>query len=412
MTGIRPASVGHRRFDAMWSDLEPIGRDRATGGYRRYAWTPADAELREWFVGEAAGRGLDVVTDRNGNLWAWWGDPDRSGPGVVLGSHLDSVPDGGAYDGPLGIVSAFAAIDELRARGAGPGTPVGVAAFADEEGARFGVACAGSRLLTGALTPDRARTLVDADGVSLADAMTRSGLDPRGLGPDQQTLSRIGTYVELHIEQGRGLVGPADGGGPVSAAVGVGDAIWPHGRWRFDLLGQANHAGTTRLTDRLDPMLALARLIQAARAGAASREALATVAKVTVEPNGVNAIPSAVRAWLDARGPVESDVLALVVDLAAELGVEAVAESWTGPTAFDQTLVQRLSATLGHAPILSTGAGHDAGILAAAGVSTAMLYVRNPTGISHSPAESAERPDIHAGIDALVHVVQDLVPAS
>ena len=96
-------------FESMWADLAPVGRDAGTGGYRRYAWTPTDGELREWFRGEATRRGLEVVTDRAGNLWAWHGDPDADGPGLVLGSHLDSVPDGGAFDGPLGIVSAFAA---------------------------------------------------------------------------------------------------------------------------------------------------------------------------------------------------------------------------------------------------------------------------------------------------------------
>jgi N-carbamoyl-L-amino-acid hydrolase len=132
-------------FDRLWADLPPVGRDPRTGGYRRFAWTREGRVLREWFAGEASARGLDVVCDRAGNQWAWWGDPDAC-PGVVTGSHLDSVPDGGAFDGPLGVISAFAAIDELRAEGFAPARPVGVVNFGDEEGARFGVACAGSRL--------------------------------------------------------------------------------------------------------------------------------------------------------------------------------------------------------------------------------------------------------------------------
>ena len=111
--------------------------------------------LREWFAGEAAARGLALTTDRAGNQWAWWGDPDAT-PGVVTGSHLDSVPGGGAFDGPLGVVSGFAALDALRATGVSPGRPLGIANFVDEEGARFGVACAGSRLITGALDADKA----------------------------------------------------------------------------------------------------------------------------------------------------------------------------------------------------------------------------------------------------------------
>src|SRR5579875_2377894 len=109
-------------FDGMWSALEPVGRARS-GGYRRFAWTREDATLREWFGGEAAARGLDLTEDRAGNQWAWWGSPDTDGPGLVLGSHLDSVPDGGAFDGPLGVVSAFAALDTLRDRQVRPARP-------------------------------------------------------------------------------------------------------------------------------------------------------------------------------------------------------------------------------------------------------------------------------------------------
>ena len=141
----------------MWADLAPVGRDAATGGYRRFAWTRTDADAARVVPrrGRRARPGRSTL-DRAGNLWAWTADPDVRGPGLVLGSHLDSVPDGGAFDGPLGIVSAFAALDLLRPGGV-PAVPSGIACFADEEGARFGVACAGSRLLTGVLDPDRAR---------------------------------------------------------------------------------------------------------------------------------------------------------------------------------------------------------------------------------------------------------------
>ncbi|MBX6768039.1 MAG: M20/M25/M40 family metallo-hydrolase, partial [Actinomadura rubrobrunea] len=141
----------------MWAALLPIGRDPDGGGYHRFAWTPPELECRAWFLDEARRRGLDVERDRNGNLFAWWRPDGAAGPAVLTGSHLDSVPGGGAFDGPLGVVSALAAIDLLRARGERIGRPVGVAVFAEEEGARFGVACLGSRLLTGAIDPSRAR---------------------------------------------------------------------------------------------------------------------------------------------------------------------------------------------------------------------------------------------------------------
>jgi N-carbamoyl-L-amino-acid hydrolase len=389
----------------MWAELEPIGRERDAGGYRRFAWTREDAALREWFAAACQARGLDLTTDRAGNQWAWWGDPDVAAaagrPGVVSGSHLDSVPSGGAFDGPLGVMSALAAMDSLRGKGFQPGRPIGVVNFGDEEGARFGVACAGSRVITGALSADRARALADADGTTLAEAMSSAGGDPAHLDRDPETLSRIGTFVELHVEQGRGL---AD----LDRPVAVGSSIWPHGRWRLDLAGEANHAGTTRLVDRNDPTIALAQVISTARAQAQQRGCVATVGKVRVEPNGVNAIASRVQAWLDARGPSESDVRAIAEAVAAAAKTSALEESFTADTTFDPALVSRLSVLLDDAPVLSTGAGHDAGILAAAGVTTAMLFVRNPTGVSHSPAEFAEWDDCLAGVDALTRVLEDL----
>ncbi len=404
--------VGAAAFDRMWADLAGIGRHPRTGGYRRHAWTREDADLREWFAGEAAARGLDLTEDRAGNLWAWWGDPDRAlahgtGPGVVLGSHLDSVPDGGAFDGPLGVVSALAAVDTLRSLGVVPARPLGVAVFGDEEGARFGVACVGSRVLTGALAAGRARALTDADGVPMAEALRRSGRDAAAFGPDPEALRRVGAFVELHVEQGRAMQ-------PLGRAVAVGTGIWPHGRWRLELPGEANHAGTTALDDRRDPMIAFASVVLAARAAAERNGALATCGKVSVAPNGVNAVPSAVTAWLDARAPGPAAVRAVVEEVAAVVeanGGTVVEESWTGPTTFDAGLAARLAALLRDAPRQATGAGHDAGVLAAAGVPTAMLFVRNPTGVSHSPAEHAERADCLAGVDALTAVAAHLAGA-
>jgi N-carbamoyl-L-amino-acid hydrolase len=385
----------------MFAALTPIGRDPGSGGYNRFAWTAEDAALREWFAGAAGDRALALTIDRAGNQWAWWGNPDDAGPGIAVGSHLDSVPDGGGYDGPLGVISALGAIDVLRERGFAPRRPIAVVNFADEEGARFGVACAGSRVLTGALDPDRARALRDRDGITLAEAMVGAGHDPDRLGGDAEAVRRIGMFVELHVEQGRGLV-------DIACPVGVGSAIWPHGRWRFDLDGEANHAGTTRLGDRRDPMAALAELIATADSAARARHCLATVGRLEVVPNAVNAIASRVSAWLDARGESEPSVRQVVEEVAAACRTAATEESFTAATIFDADLVGRLAARLDDAPILATGAGHDAGILAAAGIPAAMLFVRNPTGVSHSPAEFAERDDCIAGVEAAASVLEDL----
>ena len=405
-------------FDSLWAELEPIGRHAGTGGYRRYAFDAPELDCREWFVSTAQARGLDVETDRNTNLWAWWVPPgvDPAAPALVIGSHLDSVPDGGAFDGPLGVVSAFAALDGVRGSGLVPDRPVALVAFADEEGARFGIACAGSRLMTGQLDADRARALVGRDGATMAEAMARAGYDPSSLGPDPERLARIETFVELHIEQGIGLV-------EQDAAVGVAESIWPHGRYRFTFRGRADHAGTTRMRDRQDPMIAYAHTAIAADAAARASESRATFGRLEVEPNGTNAIPSTVRAWLDARAANEGTLEQLVerVALAAAesaeahgTSVEVAPESVTELLDFDVPLRDRCADAVLDAdvadevPILPTGAGHDAGILATAGVRTAMLFVRNPTGISHSPVEHAETDDCHVGVDALAAVMTDL----
>ncbi len=397
----------------MWAELLPVGRSSASGGYRRYAWTGADADCRTWFREQAEERGLAYETDRNGNQWAWLGDP-AAGNAVVTGSHLDSVPDGGAFDGPLGVVSAFAALDELRGRGARLTRPLGIVNFGDEEGARFGLACVGSRLTSGALTVEQAHRLTDGDGITLPQAMETAGYDPDTLGPDPERLARIGAFVELHVEQGRALDLTGD-------RVGIASAIWPHGRWRFDFRGEANHAGTTRLADRHDPMLPYAETVLAARREAELAGAVATFGKIGVEPNGVNAIPSLVRGWLDSRAADQASLDTVVTgvekaarEYAAAHGVDldVVRESFTPVVDFDHALRDELARILGtetelKVPVLGTGAGHDAGILSDR-IPTAMLFVRNPTGVSHSPAEYATEDDCAAGVTALADVLEGL----
>nr|WP_300145610.1 allantoate amidohydrolase [Propionicimonas sp.] len=395
----------------LLAGIEAIGRNPG-GGYTRLAWDDATMQLREWFAGSAAALGLEVTEDGNGNQLAWWGHgPDA----LLVGSHLDSVPEGGPLDGPLGVSSALAAVARLKAEGWQPSRPIAVVNFTDEEGGRFGVACLGSRLATGAITPDAALALRDDAGDSLAEVMSAQGRDPRAVGR-ADWLDNVSSYVELHVEQGRWLE-------PHGSAVGVASAIWPHGRYRFDFCGQGNHAGATAMADRHDPMLAYAATVLAARELATigdrshsrSPQARATFGRVRVNPGSTNSIPSTVTAWLDARAASEAELEALVgaiigraeaAALADGTTVATRAESTTGAVEFDHALRHRLAALL-DAPVLPTGAGHDAGILAAT-LPTAMLFVRNPTGVSHAPEESATPDDIDTGVDALVRVVKEL----
>jgi N-carbamoyl-L-amino-acid hydrolase len=396
-------------FEEMWSDLAPVGRSASSGGYFRQPWTSAESELREWFRAAAAARGLAVEQDALGNVLAWWRPAGASGPAVLTGSHLDSVLDGGAYDGPLGVVSALSAVDLLHERGVVPARPLAIGVFVEEEGSRFGLACLGSRVAAGVMPWERARELRDRDGVFLADAIADAGLDPsRGL----MSLDRVATFVELHVEQGRDLVDR-------DLAVGLASEIWPHGRWRFDFAGQANHAGTTRMEDRHDPMLTYAMTALAANKQARLAGQRATFGRISVQPNGTNAVPSLVTAWLDARGSSDEG-LAQMVELIAKQADEragrdgtslvVTTESVSGSVAFDPALAARL-AGLGDWPVIPTQAGHDAGILSDAGIPTAMVFVRNPTGVSHSPDEHAEMADCLAGVEALADVLAELTGA-
>ncbi len=402
---IQPA-VAHGRLTGL-DEIVDVGRDRVRGGYSRHVWDTAELELREWFRARAAALGHDLETDRNGNIWAWWGSPGVDA--VVLGSHLDSVPGGGEFDGPLGVASALDAIAMLQADGVTPTRPCAVVVFAEEEGSRFGVACLGSRLLTGAMTADRVRALTDADGVTFAEAAAASGTDPRFVGHDPEALARIGVFIELHVEQGRGLI-------DLDSPLAVASSILAHGRWRIDFTGEGNHAGATRMADRRDPMIAASRGILAIR-DAARGDDRATVGRIEAVPGGTNVIPSRVTTWLDARSDLDGDARSLVADITARVQDAAAAEqcearvteeSWSGQVVFDPALRDRLAGTLGGIPALPTGAGHDAGILSAH-VPTAMLFVRNPSGVSHSPEEHATLEDCVAGVVALAHVLRGLV---
>ncbi len=407
--------MSHPDFSQMWRDLAPLGRSSSSGGYFRQPFTSAEREAAAWFLEQCRTRGLQVEGDEVGNLFAWWRPEGVRGPGVLTGSHLDSVLDGGAYDGPLGVVSALAAIDRLRDRGFTPSRPIGVSVFVEEEGSRFGLACLGSRLATGATSWAQAKELRDRDGVSLLDAMEASGLH---VGPDvtevawEGVTQHIACFVELHVEQGRDLV---DRGVP----VGVASAIWPHGRYRFDFTGEANHAGTTRMEDRHDPMLTYAMTALAANKQARLSGQRATFGRIDVHPNGTNAIPSRITAWLDARAESEAHLAALVAEVERQAGdragrdgttVAVTPESVSPEVAFDASLARRIATQDDGAdwPIIPTMAGHDAGILSTAGVPTAMLFVRNPTGVSHSPDEHAETADCLAGVEALADTLERL----
>src|SRR5580693_1045018 len=163
----------------LLAEIADAGRDRVRGGYSRHVFEPAELELRAWFTGRARALGLTVELDRNGNIWAYWGA--RGDGTIAVGSHLDSVPGGGALDGPLGVASALSAVARLKTHGAAPPRPVAVVAFAEEEGSRFGIACLGSKLTAGAIAAEPALRLADSAGTTFAAAAAAAGGDPAGI---------------------------------------------------------------------------------------------------------------------------------------------------------------------------------------------------------------------------------------
>jgi beta-ureidopropionase / N-carbamoyl-L-amino-acid hydrolase len=412
----------------LLAEIADVGRDAERGGYSRHVFEPAELELRAWFTRRAQALGLVVEPDRNGNIWAHWGE--RGSGTVATGSHLDSVPGGGALDGPLGVASGLSAVARLQARGFVPARPVALVAFAEEEGSRFGIACLGSKLMAGAVDPAAIAARSDAAGVTFARAAASAGVDPAGIGRDDARLASLGAFVELHVEQGRAL---ADLGAPVAVA----SAILAHGRWRLTFTGEGNHAGATPMAGRRDPVVAASAAVLAARDIAAARDdpaggvnARATVGRLVPVPGGTNVIASRVDAWLDVRGDTDGACRALVTEIRAAIqlaaarhgcGVEITQESYLPEVTFDAGLRDRLRTVLGNTvlagvpefgdvPVLATGAGHDAGVLADE-LPTAMLFVRNPTGVSHAPAETADDDDCRAGADALAAVLAALAGA-
>lgn len=397
--------------NALLSEIADIGRDPVRGGYSRPVFSPPEQKLNQWFIEKTTSLGLDVEQDRNGILWAWWDTPSKERTNAIgTGSHLDSVPGGGNFDGPLGVASALSAVAALKNEGFEPSRPIAILVFPEEEGSRFGLACLSSRLATGAATPEKVRTLTDPEGITYAEAAEAAGFDHSSIGADKEGLARLAQFVELHIEQGKGLI-------DLDKPVAIAGTILGHGRWHARITGTGDHAGTTRMQDRHDPMLVGAHIISAVREeGQSVKQARATVGRFEVTPGGTNVIASQVDLWIDVRHRDDETTKAIVERITQRAQQLAEAEgckirideeSFSPTVHFDSKLREAMKSVLASAPVLDTGAGHDAGILSTH-IPTGMLFVRNPTGTSHSPAEFAEAEDVDTGALRLADVLRHL----
>jgi N-carbamoyl-L-amino-acid hydrolase len=373
--------------------IEPIGLGE--DGTTRLAWTPELAAAEAWFAEQARAAGLRVERDPAGSLWAM---PDVEAPWWATGSHLDSVRRGGRFDGALGVAAGFA-VAERR-----PG--VAVIAFADEEGARFNTPTFGSRALVGRLDVADVLTRRDDDGVVLGDAMRLAGVDPGRIADAGTWLGRIRGFLELHIDQTRELAA-------LDAPAGAVWSLAARVRLALRLTGRADHAGTTRRGERRDALAAAARLIVDADALAGDDpDFLVTAARMLVEPNAFTTVPSGVRLWIDARTPDEDrlagwrDALerrARELSETSGVRIELEIASQSGAVEFDG----RVLAEMPQLPRLVSFAGHDAGILAPhrpAG----MVFVRNPTGISHAPEEQVDLEDAAVAANAMLAAIERL----
>lgn len=372
----------------LLGELEPIGLSER--GTSRLAWTPEQEASAAWFERSAERFGLRPERDPAGNLWAC---PDAPAPWWAVGSHLDSVRDGGRLDGALGVVAGFAIAAATR-------VPLAVISFADEEGARYNTPTFGSRALAGRLDIEDVLARVDEDGVSLRDAMRAAGVDPDGLGSAGAWMERLRGLLELHIDQSRDVDELAVAAAPVRGLAA-------RMRLEVELRGDADHAGTTRRSLRRDAMLAAARLIVRADE-LAPAEMVTTAGRVLVEPNAPTTVASRVRLWLDARaaGPAQLEEWweALQGEAGAlqeSTGVEfsALPASLNRGTEFDAQVRAALvdaaaGAGLGRQEVVCF-AGHDAGVIAERRPA-GMVLVRNATGVSHAPSEHVELEDAAA----------------
>ena len=395
------------QLDAWLDELSHIGGDGRA--MNRFAWSPQLLDANRWLCGRAAELGLDVEVDAAGNVVVRWGEGDDA---LAVGSHLDTVPDGGAYDGALGVLSGLESIRRLRAEGFVPSRPIWLLAFNDEEGARFGTSMFGSRAFVGEdLTPLADRRGID--GMTVAEAMHAAGFDLDGVGRAAQ-VDRVGSYLELHIEQGPRMERAGLDVSVVSGIVGMAG-------YRVRLSGMANHAGTTPMAGRRDALAGGSRVVLALRDLAVAHPGrTVNVGRLQVEPAGANVIPGTCTFTVDLRGPDEAamtdwdrllretvqgacDAEGLVADVEPEFS--------HAPAACDPALRNVLTeqadrAGLRHEPLLS-GAGHDAQVLARH-VPAAMVFVPSVNGVSHTPDEETPPRWREPGVQVLTETLRRL----
>jgi allantoate deiminase len=393
-------------------ELAKIGRSEG-GGVTRLSFTEEERAAKDLVASYMREAGLEVREDVAGNLIGRREGSDPEVPVVLAGSHVDSVPNGGDFDGPLGVLAAVEALQVMEERDLSTQRPIEVVAFTDEEGARFGFGMIGSRATAGTLTPEDLDR-EDENGVSIAQAMRDRSLDPERIGEAARPAGSIYAYVELHIEQGKILENEAL---PVGVVTGIAGPVW----LRLILEGEAGHAGTTPMDLRRDALSAAAAIIgKVEREAARTGTTVGTVGQLELKPGGINIIPGHVSFSLDLRDidqDVRDEVEARISDEAGRICEERgiVLETQTLqrlPPVLCSDLVREAAReacdALAFEPFeLASGAGHD-GMHLADLCSMGMVFVRSKDGLSHNPDEYSSREDCAAGAEVLYRTLLKL----
>ena len=396
--------------DRLWQTLMEMAKIGATekGGNCRLTLTDLDKQGRDLFISWCEDAGCTVSIDAVGNIFARRPGRDETKPAVMMGSHLDTQPTGGRFDGVLGVLAGLEAIRTLNDHGIETEAAVEVACWTNEEGSRFSPAMMGSGVFAGVFELDDINTKLDIDGLSFGDELKRIGY----AGPETPGDRDVGAYFELHIEQGPILEAEEKTIGVVTAAQGQ--------RWyEVTVTGAESHAGPTPMPRRRDALLAASQIVQEVnRIGHAhAPNACATVGHMQVRPNSRNVIPGEVFLTVDFRHPVDETLKTMNDELKAFCAsVEgdgkitvAVEDFWYfPPTPFDEACVNAVRdgaelAGFSHRDIVS-GAGHDAVYLAYV-APTGMIFVPCEDGISHNEIENATPEDCAAGCQVLLHAV-------
>jgi allantoate deiminase len=385
-------------------------RSEDANGTRRTFLSPPMRDVHRELAGWLEPLGVSVTMDAAGNLRGLYPGADSQAPRLLLGSHLDTVPNAGAYDGVLGVVLAVALLESLEGRR--PPFAIEVLGFSDEEGVRFGVPFLGSRALVGRLD-EELLSRKDASGISVRDAIREFGLNPSEL-PAAALKGDILGYVEFHIEQGPVLEN-------LGRPLGVVEAIAGQTRMEFIFTGRANHAGTTPMHLRRDALAAAAEWVVAVERETRSIPGLvATVGALEAKPGASSVIAGEARATLDVRHTsddvrhrIGENLTRQAEEIAAQRGLSVKARMLMDQSAvaMDGFLIGQIEAAIRAAGCephrMVSGAGHDAMILAEQ-FPAGMIFLRTPGGISHDPAESVEAGDVAKALECGLHLLEQL----